>query len=118
MFNINRVTLLGNVTHDPDARATKTGQTVANIGFATNRRVKNDKGEYESEPEYHKLVCFGSLADFCTTSVAKGAPLYVEGRLHTSKYKNKEGKQASRTDIVVDQLVLLSPKKNTAVAAA
>lgn len=117
MFHINRVTLLGNVTHDPESRATKSGQTVANIGFATNRRTKDEKGEYVSEPEFHKLVCFGSLADFCTTSVNKGTPLYVEGRLHTSKYKNKEGKQSSKTEIVVDQLVLLSPKKNAASAA-
>jgi len=120
MFNVNRVTLLGNVTHDPEAKATKSGASVTSIGFATNRRVKDKEGNYGTEPEYHRLVCFGQLADFSAKSVAKGVPLYVEGKLHTSKYKNKDGKDVSRTEVLVDQLVLLSKKgeKMTAEAEA
>jgi len=110
MFNVNRVTLLGNVTHDPEAKQAKTGSSVTTIGFATNDRVKDAKGEYIDRPEYHRLVCFGPLADFSAKSVTKGAPLYIEGKLHTSHYKNKEGKDMSRTEVLVDQLVLLSKK--------
>ncbi len=110
MFNVNRVTLLGNVTQSPEAKATKTGQSVTSIAFATSSRVKDKEGNYVSEPEYHRLVCFGKLADFSAKTIAKGNPLYVEGRLHTSRFKNKEGKETSRTEIIIDQLVLLSKK--------
>lgn len=111
MFNVNRVTLLGNVTHDPELRATKAGQPVASIGFATNRYIKDDKGNAVTEPEYHRLVSFGKLAEFSGKTVRKGAPLYVEGRLHTSRYKNKDGKDSSRTEVVIDRLVLLSARQ-------
>lgn len=111
MFNVNRVTLLGNVTRDPEARSTKKGMPVTNIGFATNYLSKDEKGNVVSEPEYHHLVCFGPLAEFSAKSANKGAPLYVEGRLHTSRFKNKKGDDASRTEVIVDRLVLLSSKK-------
>lgn len=118
MFNVNRVTLLGNVTMDPDAHTAKTGQAITTIGFATNWRTKNAKGEYVSEPEYHKLVCFGPLGEFSAKSVKKGTPLYIEGRIHTSHYKTKEGKDASRPEVIVDRLVLLSSKKGEVAAEA
>ena len=118
MFNVNRVTLLGNVTRDPEARSAKTGTSVTNIGLATNWRTKNADGKAEAVPEYHRLVCFGALADFTAKSVSKGSPLYVEGRLHTSRYKNKDGKDVSRPEIVVDRLVLLSSKKPNAAETA
>ena len=118
MFNVNRVTLLGNVTRDPDVRATKSGQAVTSIGFATNRYTKDDAGNAVTEPEFHNLVSFGKLAEFSGKTVRKGAPLYVEGRLHTSTYKNKDGKDAKRTEVVVDKLVLLAGRKGKAKAAA
>jgi len=116
MFNINRVTLLGNVTQDPEVRATKAGKNVANIGFATTSRKKNAEGKYVDEPEYHRLVCFGSMADISAKNVQKGAPLYVEGRLHTSRYKDKDGADRHSTEIIVDELVLLGGKKGKADA--
>lgn len=117
MFNVNRVTLLGNVTHDPEPHTAKSGTAIASIGFATNERRKDDKGEFVIEPEYHRLVCFGQLAEFAGKSVLKGAPLYVEGKLHTSRFKNKKGDDVTRTEVIVDRLVLLSSKKGAAVAA-
>lgn len=118
MFNINRVTLLGNVTHDPDVRASKTGKSVATIGFATSFRRKNAEGKYIDEPEYHRLVCFGSMADLSEKTIRKGSPLYVEGRLHGNAYKNKDGVEVVRTEIIVDELVLLAGKKGKEEAAA
>lgn len=111
MFNVNRVTLLGNVTHDPDTHTAKSGQSLVSIGFATNYRTKDKNGKYVSEPEYHKLVCFGPLAEFSGKRVKKGAPLYVEGRLHTGHFKTKDGVDASSTEIIIDRLVLLSSDK-------
>lgn len=118
MFNVNRVTLLGNVTHDPEQRATKTGQMVTSIGFATNRYTKDAKGNAVTEPEYHRLVSFGKLAEFSGKSVRKGAPLYVEGRLHTSRFKTKDGKDSSRTEVLIDKLVLLSARQGKVKAVA
>ncbi len=116
MFSVNRVTLLGHVTRDPEAKATKTGTAITNLGFATNHRYKDSKGEWVEEPDYHNLVCFGPLAEFSAKTVIKGAPLYVEGRIHTSRYKNREGKDSSRTEIIIDKLVLLSKKGEAASA--
>ena len=111
MFNVNRVTLLGHVTRDPEARVVKTGTSVTSLGLATNFRSKDAKGNAVDDAEFHRLVCFGALADFSAKSVAKGTPLYVEGHLHTGRFKTKDGKDASRTEVVVDRLVLLSSKK-------
>lgn len=117
MFNVNRVTLLGNATHDPEPRATKTGTAVTSLGLATDRRVKDEQGKFIEKADFHKLVCFGALAEFSAKSVMKGAPLYIEGRLQTNRFKNKEGKDVSTTEIVVDRLVLLSSKKGKMQAA-
>lgn len=111
MFNVNRITLLGNVTRDPDVRATKTGTSVTSVGLATNRQIKDEAGKAIQEAEFHNLVCFGALADFSGKALKKGAPLYVEGRIHTSKYQNKEGHDMSKTEVIVEKLVLLSSKK-------
>lgn len=118
MFNVNRVTLLGNVTHDPDVRATKAGCPVSTIGFATNRAWRDAEGTLQREPEFHRLVCFGPLAEFADKRVKKGVPLYVEGRLHTSRWESKKGGNASRTEIMVDRLVLLASRRKGIVEAA
>lgn len=118
MFNVNRVTLLGNVTRDPEVRVTKTGTPVSSIGFATNRAWRDQDGSFQREPEYHSLVCFGPLAEFADKRVKKGVPLYVEGRLHTSHFETKKGAPAVRTEILVDRLVLLSSRKKGEVQAA
>lgn len=118
MFNVNRITLLGNVTRDPDVRAAKSGLSITTLDLATNRTVKDESGKPAQEAEFHHLVCFGGLADFSGKSIKKGAPLYVEGRIHTSKYQNKEGKDVSKTEVVVEKLVLLSSKKGEIAAEA
>ncbi len=111
MFNVNRITLLGNVTRDPDVRAAKSGLSITSFGLATNRTVKDDQGKSAQEAEFHSLVCFGGLADFSGKAIKKGSPLYAEGRIHTSKFQTKDGKDASKTEVIVEKLVLLSSKK-------
>ena len=111
MFNVNRVTLLGHVTRDADARSTKTGLAVTNIGLATNYRSKDAEGKVVEEPEFHSLVCFGQLAEFSAKTALKGTPLYIEGRLHTGRFKDKKGVETSKTEVIVDKFVLLSSKQ-------
>ena len=108
MFHVNRVTLLGNVTHDPETHATKAGHRLTVIGLATVRNWTDEAGSRHTEPDYHRLVCFGKLAEFTADRVKKGTPLYVEGRLHTRRFESKNGKAQTSTEVMVDRLVLLS----------
>lgn len=110
MKSVNKVTLLGNVTRDPELKATANGQSVATFGLATNRVWKDHTGEKQTLAEYHNLVAWGGLADFCATNVRKGKPLYVEGYLKTRSWDGPEGAKIFRTEIVVENLVLLGPR--------
>ena len=110
MKSVNRVTLLGNVTRDPELKATTNGQSVCTVGLATNRVWKNESGEKQSLPEFHNLVAWGQQAEFISATVKKGAPLYVEGYLKTRSWDSPEGTKIFRTEVVIENIVLLGPK--------
>jgi single-strand DNA-binding protein len=110
MKTVNKVMLLGNVTRDPELKATQGGQSVANFGLATNRVWRDSKGEKQSLPEYHNIVVWSSLAEFCAQYVKKGVPLYVEGYLKTRSWEDTEKAKHFRTEIVVDNVVLLGAR--------
>ncbi len=112
MKSVNTVTLLGNVTRDPELRTTQAGQVVCTFGLATNRVWKDQTGEKQSLAEYHNIVCWGGLADLCGKHVRKGKPLYVEGYLKTRSWEttSQDGVPAHtqhRTEIVAQNIVLL-----------
>lgn len=111
MKSVNRVTLLGNVTRDPELKSTTTGQSVCSIGIATNRTWKDSESEKQSLPEYHNCVAWGKQAEFCAQNVKKGAPLYIEGYLKTRSWDSPEGTKIFRTEIVVEDVVLLGVKE-------
>ncbi len=117
MKSVNKVTLLGNVTRDPELKATANGQSVATFGLATNRVWKDHAGEKQTLAEYHNLVAWGGLADFCAISVKKGKPLYIEGYLKTRSWDGPEGSKIFRTEIVVENLVLLGARDENDVHA-
>jgi single-strand DNA-binding protein len=110
MKSVNTVTLLGNVTNAPELKNLATGQSVCSFGLATNRYWKDKKGEKQSQAEFHNLVVWGKLGEFCAESVKKGKPVYVEGHLKTGSWENPQGVKLHRTEVVVDNLVLLGPK--------
>jgi single-strand DNA-binding protein len=110
MKSVNRVMLLGNVTRDPELKNTTNGQSVCTFGLATNRVWRDQSGERQSLPEYHNLVTWGGLAEFSAQNVKKGKPLYIEGYLKTRSWDSPEGTKIFRTEIVVENLILLSPK--------
>lgn len=112
MKSVNRVTLLGNVTRDPEVKATTNGQTIATFGLATNRTWKNEAGEKQSAAEFHNLAVWGKLGEFCGQYVKTGQPLYVEGYLKTRSWDGPEGSKIFRTEIVVENLIILSPKQD------
>jgi len=111
MFNVNRVTLLGNATRDPETHVTKSGSPVTALGLVTVRHWTDEDGQRQTEAEYHRLVCYKALAEFAAQRVRKGTGLYIEGRLHTSRWETAKGERASRTEIIVDRLVLLSAQR-------
>lgn len=111
MKSVNRVMLLGNVTRDPEVKSTTGGQSVATFGLATNRVWRDSEGEKKSLPEYHNLVAWGGLAEFAGQYVRKGKPLYVEGYLKTRSWDGGEGTKIFRTEVVVENIILLGPRE-------
>lgn len=110
-----RVTLLGNISRDPDLKTTQSGQTVSTFGLATNRVWKDSKGEKQSLAEFHNLVAWSQLAEFCAKYVKKGMPVYAEGYLKTRTWDNNDHPDVKmyRTEIIVDNVVLLSAREQT-----
>ncbi len=98
---INKVTLYGNLTRDPEMKALPSGQNVANFSIATNRVYKDRDGAKKEQTEYHNVVAFGRTADLIGQYMKKGRPLYIEGRLQTRTW-DKDGQKQYRTEIVVD----------------
>jgi single-strand DNA-binding protein len=113
MKSVNKVILLGNLTRDPELKQTESKKSVCVFGLATNRNWTTENGKKREEPEYHRLVAWETLAEFCNKYLRKGRKVYIEGRLHTRSYTGKDGTEKAATEIVVDELVLLNPMPNT-----
>lgn len=107
---LNRAQVLGNVTRDPELKTTPNGQKVATFGVATNQRWTDSSGQKQERPEFHHLVAWGKLADICATYLRKGSKVYAEGRLQTREWQAQDGSKRQRTEIVLEQMVMLSPK--------
>ena len=112
--SVNKVILLGNVGKDPEIRSTTGGTLVANLSMATSERYKDKGGEWQERTEWHNLVGYARGAEILRDYVKKGAKLYVEGRITTRSWDDKEtGKKAYRTEIVVGEISLLSPSEGS-----
>ena len=114
MKSVNTVTLLGNVTRDPEVKAIPTGQTVCKFGLATNRVWKDAKGEKQEVAEFHNIVAWGNLAELCRQYVKKGKPLYVKGYLKTHTWDDAEKIKHYMTEVIMQDLVLLGSKSAAA----
>jgi len=112
MKSVNKVILLGNVTRDPELKQTTGGQSVCTFGLATNRIWKDANGEKQSLAEYHNVVSWGGLAEFCGQYVQKGKPLFIEGYLKTRSWDGPEGTKIFRTEVVAENVVLLGQKES------
>src|SRR3989339_342626 len=100
---LNKVLLYGNLTRDPELKALPSGGQVANFGLATNRTYKDKSGQKQETTEFHNIVAFGRSAELIAQYMKKGRPLFVEGRIQTRSWDDKEsGKKNYRTEIVVD----------------
>ena len=97
--SVNKVILLGNLGGDPELRHTPSGQAVANFNLATNDRVQRD-GNWEDRTEWHRVVVWAKLAERCNEYLKKGSSVYLEGRIQTRKWQDKEGGNRYTTEIV------------------
>src|ERR1700756_5352407 len=106
--SVNKVILLGNVGKDPEMRSTPGGTLVANFTLATSDRQKDQQGNYQERTEWHNLVAFQRTAEIVRDYVKKGSQLYIEGKIQTRSWDDKEsGQKKYRTEILVNDLQLL-----------
>ncbi|KKU56227.1 MAG: Single-stranded DNA-binding protein [candidate division WWE3 bacterium GW2011_GWB1_47_11] len=109
--SVNKVILIGNLTRDPELRYTPQGHAVCSFGVATNREWKTDDGGKQESTEFHNLVAWNKLAELCSQLLTKGAKVYVDGRLQTRDWTGDDGVKRYKTEIVIDEMVLLTSKK-------
>jgi single-strand DNA-binding protein len=117
MASVNKVIILGHLGQDPDVKQNSNGDPIANISVATSEQWKNKQtGEKESKSEWHRVVLFGHSAKFCASYAKKGSQVYLEGKLTTRKWTDKQGVDKWTTEIIVDSFsgdfkILSSDKK-------
>jgi single-strand DNA-binding protein len=112
--SVNKVFLLGNVGKDPEIRSTGGGTAVATFGLATTERSKDPQGNWQDRTEWHNIVAYGRLAEIIRDYVKKGSKLFVEGRIQTRNWDDKEfaNRKVYRTEIIVSELSLLSGRED------
>jgi single-strand DNA-binding protein len=113
--SVNKVFLLGNVGKDPEIRSTPSGVMVANLTLATSDRQKDAQGNWQDRTEWHNLKAFNRTAEIVRDYVKKGSKLYIEGKITTNSWDDKEsGQKRYKTEILVNELVLLSGREEGA----
>lgn len=107
--SVNKVILIGNLTRDPELRYTPQGHAVCTFGIATNREWVTN-GEKQEAADFHNVVSWNKLAEICSQLLKKGTKTYVEGRLQTRSWDGDDGVKRYKTEVVIDEMVILSPK--------
>ena len=119
MASINKVILIGNLGRDPEVRYTPNGSAICNITIATSRNWKDkNSGEKVEETEWHRVVFYDRLAEIAGEYLKKGRPVYVEGRLKTRKWQNKEGQDVYTTEVIADNMQLLGGRDGGGMSGA
>ena len=112
MASVNKVIVLGNLGRDPEVRYTPSGSAVCNLRIATTRNWKSkDSGEKMEETEWHSVVLYDRQAEIAGEYLKKGRPVYIEGRLKTRKWTDKEGAEKYTTEIICDSMQLLGGRE-------
>lgn len=108
MASVNKVIVIGNLGRDPEVRYTPSGSAVCNLAVATTRSWKSkEDGQRQEETEWHRVTLYERLAEIAGEYLKKGRPVYIEGRLKTRKWQDKEGRDCYTTEIIADQMQML-----------
>ena len=118
MASVNKVILVGNLGRDPETRYTTSGEAVTNVSIATTDTWKDKSGEKQERTEWHRVAFFGKLAEIAGEYLKKGSQVYVEGRLQTRKWQDKEGQEKYTTEIVADRMQMLGSRAGAGGADA
>jgi single-strand DNA-binding protein len=112
MASVNKVIIVGNLGRDPEVRYTPNGNAVCNVTVATSRQWKNkESGEKQEETEWHRVVFYDRLAEIAGEYLKKGRSIYVEGRLKTRKWQDKEGKDQYTTEVIAMEMQMLGSRE-------
>jgi len=111
MASVNKVILVGNLGRDPEIRYLPSGDPVANVTIATSSKYKSKTGEMVEETEWHRVTFFGKLAEIVGQYLKKGRSVYVEGRIKTRKYTDKDGVEKYATDIIANEMQMLGSRE-------
>ncbi|PLX86276.1 MAG: single-stranded DNA-binding protein [Desulfuromonas sp.] len=106
-MSVNKVILVGNLGKDPELRYTPSGAAVANFSLATSERYKDRNGEQQEKTEWHNIVVWRNLAEICGKYLHKGKHIYIEGRIQTRSYDDRDGNKRYITEIVADKMQML-----------
>ncbi|MBI4457081.1 MAG: single-stranded DNA-binding protein [Acidobacteria bacterium] len=113
MSSVNKVILVGRLGKDPEVRYTPSGSAVANFSLATDETWKDKNGEKQQRTEWHNIVVWNKLAEICGQYLTKGKLVYLEGRLQTREWDDRDGNKRKTTEIVATDMVMLGSKGET-----
>jgi len=113
-MNLNKVSLIGRLTRDPEVRSTQSGQTVTSVSLATSHTWKDQSGQKQEKTEFHNLVLWGRIGEIAGQYLIKGQEAYFDGRLQTRTYTGKDGVERRTTEIVVENMQLGSKPRGAA----
>ncbi len=111
MASVNRVILIGNLGRDPELRYTAGGQPVASFSVATNERWNDREGKTQERTEWHRIVVWGKQGENCANYLQKGRTVYIEGRLQTREWEDKEGHKRQTTEVVAQSVQFLDRRE-------
>lgn len=112
-MDLNRATILGRLTRDPELRQTPNGRSVASVTIATGRVWTDQSGQKQEKTEFHNCVLWGKLADIAGQYLAKGRRVYAEGRIETRSWDGQDGVKKYKTEIILDNLIMLDSSKGS-----
>ena len=113
MAGVNKVILVGNLGKDPEVKYLDSGVAVANFSLATTESYKNKEGERVSQTEWHNIVLWRGLAEVAEKYLKKGSSVYIEGKIKTRKWDDKDGKTRYNTEILADNMTMLGSKRDS-----
>ena len=116
MAGVNKVILVGNLGKDPEVRYLDSGVAVANFSLGTTENYKNKQGEKVSQTEWHNIVLWRGLAEVAEKWLKKGSSVYIEGKIRTNKWEDKEGNTRYNTEILADNMTMLGNRINSDVS--